>query len=199
MKAPTKKHSANGFTLIELLVVIAIIAVLAAAGFGVGIAAKERAKRLSAQAGATAIANAVEQFYTEYSALPDPSGTASADTEYTTTSATGRTLLEILSATGVAAVVTDQNPRKIKFLSYKQAKNDMDGLVYSADGTAIEDMFDPWGQPFYIRLDFDYDERLSFTPQNNPAVTLNGRKVAVYSLGVKKPVDANPSKFVKTW
>lgn len=197
MKAPTKKQSANGFTLVELLVVIAIIAVLASAGFGVGIAAKEKAKRLSAQAGATAIVSAIEQFYTEYSALPNVGEGTPIPTD-----GDGLKVLNILA--GKETVADPENPRKIKFLSYKQAKNDMDGIKYNDAGTEIENMFDPWGQPFFIVMDNEpdpdgYDERLTFTPTGNPAVTLNGRKAAVYSLGVKNSADASPSKLVKTW
>ena len=192
MKNPSKPFSRKGFTLIELLVVIAIIAVLASAGFAVGPAMMNRAKKLSAQATATNIANAVEQFYTEYSALPDP-GSNSADNEFATDQAD---LLDILAG-GIRTRSIEQNPRKIRFLSVKDAKNNMDGALYA--GTAISKILDPWGQPFYIRLDYEYDEKLTFNPGNTGSVTLNGRRVAVYSLGVKPPATARPSTLVKTW
>lgn len=201
MKIPSKPFSRKGFTLIELLVVIAIIAVLAAAGFSVGPAMMNRAKKLSAQAGATAIATSVEQFFTEYSALPDPTGSASEDNVggsppgYSTTDANGKKLLEILAGVDSG----DQNPRKIRFLSTKEARNGRDGIKYSANGNSIEGMYDPWGQPFYIILDYGYDERLEFTPKVNPSVKLNGRRVAVYSLGVEKPNEATAKSLVKTW
>ena len=61
-------------------------------------------------------------------------------------------------------------------------------------------MYDPWGQPFYIWLDYDYDERLSFTPQGlSKTYKLNGRRVAVYSQGVAQSGDAKPSTLVKSW
>jgi prepilin-type N-terminal cleavage/methylation domain-containing protein len=199
MKTPTKRSSASGFTLIELLVVIAIIAVLAAAGFAAGTAAMEKARKVTAQAAATSITQAVEQFYVEYSALPDPTGNASTDTEYTTVAGNGTTLLEILGGVGTKTVVTDQNPRKIRFLSYKEAKNERDGIKYGSGGTSIDAMYDPWGQPFYVRLDFDYDERITVSPSGSPSVTLNGKKVAVYSLGVRNPTDSKASKLVRSW
>jgi prepilin-type N-terminal cleavage/methylation domain-containing protein len=192
MKTPPRLLSPKGFTLIELLVVIAIIAVLASAGFAVGPAMMNRAKKLSGQATATSIANSVEQFYTEYSALPDP-GNNTSDTEFSTSDSA---LLDILAG-GTKTASISQNPRKIRFLSVKDAKNNMDGAVYSAN--SISRIYDPWGQPFYIRLDYDYDERLTFTPQGSTAVTLNGRRVAVYSLGVKVPATANAKTLVKTW
>lgn len=195
MKIPSKPFSRKGFTLIELLVVIAIIAVLAAAGFSVGPAMMNRAKKLSAQAGAASIATAVEQFYTEYSALPDPTGNSSADALFNTNEGNGVKLLEILA--GVDA--GDQNPRKIRFLSAKEANKGRDGIVYSADGKSIEKMYDAWAQPFYVRLDYDYDERLIISPQGSSPVTLNGRRVAIYSLGVAKPSEASAKTLVKSW
>lgn len=185
----------GGFTLIELLVVMAIIAILAAAAFSIGPGAINKARKLSAQNAATSIATSVNQFYAEYSALPDP-GSNSADAEFTTASGgDGVKLLEILA--GIDA--SDQNARKIRFFSGKEAKNRKDGVEYTADGQSITNMYDPWGLPYYIRLDYDYDERLTVTPNGTPAVTLNGRRVAVYSLGVTKPADAKTKTIVKTW
>lgn len=194
MKIPTKPFSRKGFTLVELLVVIAIIAVLAAAGFSVGPAMMNRAKKLSSQASATALASAVEQFYTEYSALPDP-GSNTSDAEYSTSESNGVRLLEIL--TGIDN--GDQNARKIRFLTAKEANNSKDGIVYGGNGDRIEKMVDAWGQPFFIRLDYDYDERIMVNPQGSPAVNLNGRRVAVYSLGVATSGDANAKTLVKSW
>ena len=193
MKIPSHSSSSKGFTLIELLVVIAIIAVLASAGFAVGPAMINKAKRTSAQATAVSIANAVDQFYTEYSALPDP-GTNSSDTQFDTSQSTGVKLLEIL-----AGIEVTQNPRKIRFLTAKEAKNGKDGIEYGSGGTSISKLTDPWGQPYYIRLDYDYDERMTVSPANSPASTLNGRRVAVYSLGVDKPAAANSKTLAKTW
>ena len=73
MKTPSvRRHS--GFTLVELLVVIAIIVVLAAAGFGAGMMALNKAKVVTSKASASAISSAVNSFYSEYNALPDKSG-----------------------------------------------------------------------------------------------------------------------------
>lgn len=192
MKTPSHRSLSKGFTLIELLVVIAIIAVLASAGFAVGPAMMNRAKKLSAQATATSISNAVEQFYTDYSALPDPASN-SADKDISTDSAE---LLDILAG-GNTTKAVEQNPRKIRFLSVKEAKNGMDGALYT--GNTISKILDPWGQPFYIRLDYDYDERMTFNPGGTGSVALNGRRVAVYSLGVRPPTTANAKSLVKTW
>jgi prepilin-type N-terminal cleavage/methylation domain-containing protein len=193
MKTPSHTSSSKGFTLIELLVVIAIIAVLASAGFAGGAAIMNKARKTSAQAAAVSIAQAVDNFYTEYSALPDPASN-SADAVFDTTQATGVKLLDILAGNDVV-----QNPRKIRFLSGKEAKNGKDGIVYGSGGTSISKMTDPWGQAFFIVLDYDYDERLNVSPKKATAAPLNGKRVAVYSNGTKDEAAANASTLVKTW
>ncbi len=193
MKTSSHTSSSKGFTLIELLVVIAIIAVLASAGFAGGAAIMNKARKTSAQATAVSIAQAVDNFYTEYSALPDPASN-SADKDFSTDSAD---LLDILAG-GITAKAVEQNPRKIRFLSVKEGKNNKDGAVYN--GTAISKIFDPWGKPYVIRLDYDYDERLTVDPEGSaPSSTLNGRRVAVHSLGVRANETPNSSTLVKTW
>lgn len=191
MKTQSIKHQRQGFTLIELLVVITIIAVLAAAGFSAGTAAMTKAKRVTAQAAATSLATAVDQFYTEYSALPNVGSSV------VTNSAKGIELLNILA--GLETTTPIQNDRKVRFLSLKEAKNGKDGLKYNTAGTTIEGLLDPWKEPFYVELDDDYDERLSFTPKDNSPVTLNGRRVAVYCLGVPNGDKSSNSKLVRTW
>jgi prepilin-type N-terminal cleavage/methylation domain-containing protein len=202
MKTPSKPSSRKGFTLIELLVVIAIIAVLASAGFAVGPAMMNRAKKLSAQAGATSLATAVEQFYTEYSALPDVGTGAPLPTNL---GGDGVELLNIL--VGQEDGNEPQNPRKIRFFSAKEAKGKgssaRDGVVYGT-GDSITAFVDPWAQPFYVVMDNEsgekgYNEVLEFTPKDNSPVTLRGRRVAVFSLGVDKNSKSNAKTLVKTW
>jgi prepilin-type N-terminal cleavage/methylation domain-containing protein len=201
MKTTSYSSSSKGFTLVELLVVVAIIAVLASATFAIGPAMMNKARKLSAQAAASNLSNAVEQFYTEYSALPG----AGSNTPVATNSTAGVAVLNILA--GIETSTTPENPRKIRFFSYKEAKGTgasaRDGLVYS--GNTISSFVDPWGEPYFIMMDNEttstrgYDEMIEFTPSKNPKVTLRGKRVAVYSLGVEDPLKAAPTSLVKTW
>lgn len=198
MKNPNPSRFRSGFTLIELLVVIAIIAVLAAAGFAGGNAAMNKARKVTAQASATAVASAVEQFYSEYSSLPNiTTGTKGVATD----EANGIALLRILA--GQEDGNSPENDRKIKFLSLKEGKGKTktaysDGAFYT--NGKIDGLRDPWGQPFYVVLDDDYDEKITVAIGHGiSSVELNGRRVAAYSLGVRKPADTKENTLVKSW
>jgi prepilin-type N-terminal cleavage/methylation domain-containing protein len=202
MKTPSYPSSPKGFTLVELLVVIAIIAVLASATFAIGPAMMNRARKVNAQASATSINNAIEMFYTEYSALPTTTANNASPTEVallTSVGGTGVDIIKLLSGEDVL----NQNPRKMRFLTGKEAKNRRDGFIYS--GNFVNAMLDPWGQPFYIVMDYTYDESIPVriaTPRSSPTTTvftLRGRRAAVYSLGVDLPTAASASTLVKTW
>lgn len=204
MKTQSKTPALQGFTLVELLVVIVIIAILATLGMAVGHGALHRARLVTAQAAATNVANGVEQFYSEYHLLPDPTGGTTEDNfgdPFETDAASGIALLEIIA--GLEEDNDDmQNERKLRMLSVKEAdKGRRGGIVYSSDGDSIEGLFDPWGEPYYIILDYDYDGRLEFKP--SAAYTydarLNNKRVAVYSLGTDSPTNAKRKDLVKTW
>lgn len=199
MNRPLKTRTQHGFTLVELLVVIVIIAVLATLGFSVGNGALQRARKVTAQSAATNVANAVEQFYSEYHLLPDPSEGATEDNDppYVTDSGNGVTLLDILSG-----FEDEQNERKMRFLSVKEAdKGNRGGIVYNDAGNQVVGLFDPWGEPYYVVMDYDYDGRLEFAPSSAYSydAKLNNKRVAVYSLGTDSPSDAKRKDLVKTW
>ncbi len=167
----------RGFTLVELLVVMAIIAVLAAVGFAAGNAAIQRAKRVTSQAAASALESAVNGFFSEYGSLPTD---ATADTPVIDTS-TDTELITILS--GLPETSTPpKNPRAIKFLQVKEGKGKKNGMIYSQSGTSLVGLYDPWGGGYKVMMDGDYDERLTI-PAPAKSTTLNGRRVAAWSLG----------------
>lgn len=189
MKTPAKRRR-RGFTLIELLVVIAIIAVLAAAGFAAGNAAINRARKVTAQAAAAAIEQAVNNFYTEYGSLPDVGGN-----KVNTADANGQELLKVLlGLEGTGSNV--QNPRGIRFLSVKEGKGNKNGLIYNTGGNTIRGLYDPWGGGYHVVLDTEYEDRVQ-VQLGSATTTLNGRRVAVYSEGADKRAGGNDD--VKTW
>ncbi len=176
---PSRRH--DGFTLVELLVVIAIIAVLAGAGFAAGNAAVNKAKRTKSLATATSLEAAVANFYSEYNYPPKA---IDQDTEVSTD--TDVQFLNTLSGYTETAS-PPLNLRAVKFLSTREGKNKKDGLIINGTGssTTTEGLYDPWGGPYIVKLDGDYDEvvqpKLSANGASSP--TLNGRKSAVWSNG----------------
>jgi prepilin-type N-terminal cleavage/methylation domain-containing protein len=188
---------AHGFTLVELLVVIAIIAVLAGAGFAAGNAAIQKAKKTTAMATCIALESAINNFYTEYGAMPT---SASTDEIVDTKDGNSPLLKALLGLEGTGANVL--NTRGIKFLSVKEGKNKMNGIVYNTTGSAITGIFDPWGGTYKVVLDADYDEKVKPTPKGGgTAITLNGRRAAAWSDGAdgKGAAPGKTADDVVTW
>ena len=189
----------DGFTLVELLVVIAIIAVLAGAGFAAGNAAIQKAKKTTALASASALESAVSNFYTEYGSAPVDN--LAADKTVETDKAEGVTLLKVLlGAEGTGAGVL--NTRAVKFLSVKEGKKKgtagSNGLIYDGTSGVPSGLYDPWGGPYKVMLDGDYDEKITVKPTGGVSAILNGRKVAAWSEGADYKT-SKPGDDVITW
>lgn len=177
-----RPSSARGFTLVELLVVIAIIAILASAGFAVGNKAFQSARKAMALKVCAGIELGVNNFYTEYSSLPTAE-TDDTDPPLMTDTGTGLDFVRVLLA-NEPATGTIMNTKGIKFLEVKEGKADKDGLIYNTAGTEVQGLFDPWGGPYHVILDANYDEKIAVQPKAAALPkNLNGRRVAVWSNG----------------
>jgi prepilin-type N-terminal cleavage/methylation domain-containing protein len=153
MSLSSSRHAA--FTLIELLVVIVIIAVLLAFLFPTFQGIQNSAKKTQAKNDLTQIVTAVNAYYTEYGKYPKTPGTP-ADTTYGPTATNEQLFNELRSITP-----TD-NPRGIVFLSppdAKDATNPRSGIAPASSASAGQ-YFDPWGKPYMIRIDTDYDNQV---------------------------------------
>jgi general secretion pathway protein G len=194
MKTRPARRANRGFTLVELLVVISIIVVLAAMSFGAANMAINKAKKLQTSNDAMGLQTALNNYYTEYSKLPDFGMTGD---EAQTDGQTGAELLTILL--GKEEVTDDmQNKKQITFLTAKVNKNkNKGGLVYSngGSGSTPEGLYDAWGNPFYLKFDDDYDGEI-----NDPLTQGNivrEKQVIVYSYGQDGKLGNGDD--IKTW
>ena len=190
------RPSLRGFTLIELLIVIAIIGILMALLFPAFGSALNMARKTAAKNDVVQIANALVAYQAEYGQWPNTTNETNVNM--------GGTLLDILTA-GTTANATNFNPRKINFIEVGDAKKGKSGRVPA--GT-LYNFVDPWGQPYQVEMDANYDNTLT----NLPGVTNTAglrKTVAVWSIGIPKvgsytnssgyQSNANTTNFIKSW
>jgi prepilin-type N-terminal cleavage/methylation domain-containing protein len=171
MKTPPRRLSA--FTLIELLVVIAIIAVLAGLAFPAVNGAIEAARKTKAKNDVVQIVNAIKAYQTEYGKLPIYDGKVDYQSD-------NDVLFNFLRPMpGLDGDQKKMNPRLISFIEIRVAKGDKDGLVGGV-------FTDPWGTPYKIRLDGDYNNQVENFYSSNAGWNPVETSVIVASAGKDK-------------
>jgi len=171
----------RAFTLIELLVVIAIIIILAGLLYPAYQAVQSQAKRTQAKNDLTQIVNAVNAYYTEYGKYP----LATADTVYGPAGSLNDGLFYTLRAvaSGVNAG-NAQNLRVIAFINPPYVKDPANPRSGIGTTTGAGQYYDPWGTPYVIKIDGNYDNQLNNPYTLNAGGTTVGGVTVLQGIGV---------------
>jgi prepilin-type N-terminal cleavage/methylation domain-containing protein len=241
----SKIRTSSAFTLIELLVVIAIIGILAAMLLAVLPGVTNAGKKTKAKLEAQAIATAVEQYDSAYGRFPvsqqaqtaasanvSPANPDGGDFTYGGVFKGGSVFTPGYQATNaeVIAILMDltnypgggstintnhqKNPQKTIFLNAKMSGWDGTGTPQPGVGNDLV-YRDPWGNPYIISMDLNYDDQcedafysLQAVSQQNGQAGYNGLvnstdvngagnhfryhgKVMVWSVGQDGKIDPN--------
>lgn len=205
-KPGSEIKNSTAFTLVELLVVISIIAILAGLLLPTLAAAKIRAQKVQAQLQISELVTAIQNYDSTYSRFPVSTGVqnvaAGGDFTYggtvlapyippyvppipaiytTNNSEVIAILMDITNYpnTGLptANVSHQKNPQKTLFLGAKM------GSANNINGVVGPDLVyrDPWGNPYVISMDLNYDEQCSDAFYSLQTVSQNPPLPAAYS------------------
>jgi len=181
------RRARAGFTIVELLTVIAIIAILAAMLLPVLSAARTHAQRVQAHLQVVDIAQAIQKYDSDYGRFPTSQAAGTNDftyggtvfdagrnlggTVYTTpTSGVMMTNEEVIAilmdvtnyANGkpvLANLNYQRNPQQTIFLNPKMSGYDPSQPGPPEGGVDVTGVYrDPWGNPYIISMDLNYDE-----------------------------------------
>ena len=181
-----KTSSCKRFTLIELLVVIAIIGILAGLVFPALGTVRNNAKKSKASSECQSLKTAIVMYESEFSCWP--ANVSSKDA-----------LVSGSNYVTMCKILTGMNSKKMVFYEVGVGYDENNGIL------------DPWGKPYQVILDADYDGKIDNSVQAVKEVnTVNNRsgqdlrvKVAVYSFGDKDETDlaklAKSKKLVISW
>ena len=189
--------SARAFTLVELLVVIAIIGILAAILLPVLAAAKTAAKKGKAKLEMGSLITAIQSYNQDYSRFPVSTAAQTAANGTNSDFTYGGTFNGVTVQNGytyeannseVVAILMDntsstiaggvnvnhvKNPKQVKYLNATPVSDPTLPGVCTTDGIYR----DPWGNPYVISIDLNYNglcEDAFYRLQNVSGGGLNG-------------------------
>src|SRR4029077_19484358 len=188
MQRPSDERA---FTLIEILVVMTLIAILVGIGVPAFTSVMEQARKTQAKNEEQQIVAAVNAFYTDYGKYP----LVTADTTLTGTStpSNGDLFFTLRAVSGGANAGNVINTRAIVFIQPPVSKDQT--TPRSGIKTTTSVWYDPWGSPYNVMIDGDYDNQLTNpyadTPPPGGATLYLG--VIVWSFGKNGRLGGGPA------
>jgi len=172
----------NGFTLIELITVIAIILILMGLLFPAMSSVREAAKKVQARNDIMNIVTAVKAYYTEYGQYPVDSTVSNNNDTFFGGSNTNDLLFNVLRS-GSSTIL---NPRGIIFIEVPSVKTPSSPKSGIGTTTGAGQYYDPWGTPYLIVVDTNYDNLITNPYSANAGSNSVSTGVIVWSLGKDK-------------
>lgn len=175
-----KQIQRKQFTLIELLVVIAIIGILAGLVFPAVGAVRDKGKMSRAQTECQNLKVAIANYETEFACWPAKTSGNDA-------------LVSSSEYAAMCRALAGTNSRKMVFFEPNSNYKESEGFL------------DPWGNPYQVILDANFDNKLDKSVFNGAADLKENylfQRIAVFSYGMK---EANISeakkkgKLVSSW
>jgi prepilin-type N-terminal cleavage/methylation domain-containing protein len=182
-----REHT-SAFTLIELLVVMTLIAILVGIGVPAFTAIMESARKTNAKNEEQQIVAAVNAFYTDYGKYPIV--TADATVSNSDLFFSLRAVAQganALNANGVPAV----NPRSIVFIQPPVSKDQTNPR--SGINTTTSVWYDPWGSPYNVMIDGNYDNSLANPYADQPGGQFLYNGVIAWCFGKNGALGGGPA------
>ena len=164
----------RAFTLIEILVVISIIAILMALLFPALEKVREQTRRAQARNDLGQIVAAVKYYHAEYGKYPSvaptaPDGDVLVGDAVAKAAIDNGALMDTLRAIDRGLNARHVlNPKRIVFLEGRAAGNAAEpraGFADKAESKKHGSFYDPWGRPYGVVMDANFDHTLNVAEQ----------------------------------
>jgi prepilin-type N-terminal cleavage/methylation domain-containing protein len=173
-----QRHSdERAFTLIEILVVMTLIAILMGIGYPAFTSVMEQARKTQAKNEEQQIVAAVNAFYTDYGKYP----LVTTDTPPNNGDLFYSLRAVALGANAPVNGVPAVNPRSIVFIQPPVSKDQT--TPRSGIQISTSTWYDPWGKPYNVMIDGNYDNQLANPYTDKPGGPTLYLGVIVWSFG----------------